>query len=67
MAIGRFAPCPHCDRPLSYLEGVSGSTINPKCPSCRTPVAVPRATLLMIDTSRPSARPPKAPTLPKTT
>jgi hypothetical protein len=61
MAIGRFAPCPHCHRSLSYLEGVSGATNQPKCPSCKQVVPVPRATLLMIDTSRPATLPPKVP------
>jgi len=54
MALARFAPCPHCGAPLSYLEGVSGSTLTPKCPRCHTGVTVPRATLLMADNSRPS-------------
>ena len=55
MASARFEPCPHCQRALSYLEGVSGSVMNPKCPGCRQPVTVPRATFLMIDTSRRAA------------
>jgi len=54
MALARFAPCPHCGAPLSYLEGVSGSTLTPKCPRCHAGVTVPRATLLMADNSRPS-------------
>jgi hypothetical protein len=54
MATGRFAPCPHCDGALSYLEGVSGSSTTPKCPRCGELVAVDRATFLMADNSRPS-------------
>lgn len=54
MATARFAPCPHCGRALSYLEGVSGSVMNPKCPRCRQTVVVPCATFLMVDTSRPA-------------
>lgn len=54
MATGKFAPCPHCDRPLSYLEGVTGSTMTPKCPSCGVAIVVDRATFLMTDNSRPS-------------
>ena len=38
MATGRFAPCPHCDCALSYLEGVTGSTMTPKCPRCGVPI-----------------------------
>jgi hypothetical protein len=57
MALARLAPCPHCGAPLSYLEGVSGSTLTPKCPRCHAGVTVPRATLLMADNSRPSAAP----------
>ena len=53
----RFAPCPHCSAALSYLEGVAGSTMNPKCPRCKTEVSVPRATFLMADHSRPTAKP----------
>lgn len=52
MATGFFAPCPHCDAPLSYLEGVTASTRNPRCPRCRNQVNVERPTFLMIDTSR---------------
>lgn len=54
MANARFAPCPNCNTPLSYLEGVSGSTMTPKCPRCQAVVSVPRATFLMTDNSRPS-------------
>lgn len=59
MATGRFGPCPHCDGALSYLEGVSGSTMAPKCPRCGVLVAVDRATFLMADNSQP--RDPKKP------
>jgi phage FluMu protein Com len=57
MAHARFGPCPHCNAPLSYLEGVSGSTLNPECPRCHTVVSVMRATFLMVDHSRPPERP----------
>jgi endogenous inhibitor of DNA gyrase (YacG/DUF329 family) len=50
-----FAPCPHCHTPLSYLEGVAGSQMNPPCPRCRKAVTVTRATFLMADYSRPPA------------
>jgi hypothetical protein len=53
MATGRFEPCPHCDCALSYLEGVTGSTMTPKCPRCGKVVTVDRATFLMADNSRP--------------
>jgi endogenous inhibitor of DNA gyrase (YacG/DUF329 family) len=52
MASARFRPCPHCNAALSYLEGVSGSTMKPTCPRCHKEVAVPRATFLMADHSR---------------
>ncbi len=55
MPTAKFAPCPHCSAPLSFLEGVSGSTLHPKCPRCRVEVAVSRATFLMVDHSRPAA------------
>ena len=58
MAHARFAPCPHCNAPLSYLEGVSGSTLTPRCPRCREVVSVPHATFLMADNSRPAAKTP---------
>ena len=45
MATASFAPCPHCNVSLSYLEGVSGSRMSPKCPRCRMAVTVSRATL----------------------
>ena len=53
MATAWFAPCPHCGIALSYLQGVSGSTMTPKCPSCRQHVEVSRATFLMADRSAP--------------
>jgi phage FluMu protein Com len=56
MANVRFGPCPHCNAPLSYLEGVSGSTMNPECPRCHAVVSVVRATFLMADHSRPPER-----------
>jgi len=34
MAHARFEPCPHCQAPLSYLEGVAGSKMDPQCPRC---------------------------------
>ena len=52
MAYASFQPCPHCHAPLSYLEGVSGSQMNPPCPRCQKAVAVERATFLMADHSR---------------
>jgi hypothetical protein len=52
MASAWFGPCPHCNVALSYLEGVSGSSMQPKCPSCRALVPVKRATFLMTDHSR---------------
>ena len=61
MATAWFGPCPHCKIALSYLEGVSGSTMTPKCPRCATVIAVTRATFLMADHSRPAARPPVTP------
>jgi hypothetical protein len=57
MATARFAPCPHCNSSLSYLEGVNGSKMSPECPVCHEPVTVPRATFLMADHSRPAAVP----------
>ena len=53
MASAWFGPCPHCNSALSYLEGVSGSTMHPLCPRCRIAVDVVRATFLMADYSRP--------------
>jgi hypothetical protein len=57
MAYASFRPCPHCQAPLSYLEGVSGSQMNPACPRCRKVVTVERATFLMLDHSRPGSMP----------
>jgi hypothetical protein len=54
MATAWFGPCPHCRIALSYLQGVTGSTMTPKCPGCRETVPVTRATFLMADHSRPS-------------
>ena len=62
MATAWFAPCPHCNAPLSYLEGAAGSSMTPKCPRCHEVVSVTRATFLMADHSRPSAdAPPRKP------
>jgi hypothetical protein len=58
MATAWFAPCPHCGSALSYLQGVTGSTMYPKCPVCRQAVEVVRATFLMADHSRPGLRRP---------
>ena len=61
MMHARFSPCPHCKAPLSYLEGVAGSTMDPQCPRCHKVVAVVRATFLMADHSRPTVpRKPRA-------
>lgn len=60
MAYASFRPCPHCQAPLSFLEGVSGSQMNPACPRCHKTVTVERATFLMADHSR-SASLPKRP------
>ena len=56
MATAWFGPCPHCGSRLSYLQGVTGSTMTPKCPSCRQVVEVTRATFLMADRSGPAPR-----------
>jgi phage FluMu protein Com len=56
MGSAHFRPCPHCNAALSYLEGVAGSSMTPKCPRCHEVVDVPRATFLMADHSRPSSR-----------
>jgi hypothetical protein len=53
MASAWFGPCPHCKSPLSYLEGVTGSTMSPSCPRCKVSIRVERATFLMADYSRP--------------
>lgn len=55
MSHGWFGPCPHCQAPLSYLEGVAGSQMNPQCPRCHKIVTVARATFLMADHSRPTS------------
>jgi hypothetical protein len=55
MSHGWFGPCPHCQAPLSYLEGVAGSQMNPQCPRCHKIVTVTRATFLMADHSRPAS------------
>jgi hypothetical protein len=52
MATAWFGPCPHCKFPLSYLEGVAGSTLSPICPRCKVPIAVTCATFLMANYSR---------------
>lgn len=57
MATAWFGPCPHCQLALSYLEGVTGSTMKPLCPRCRGAVPVERATFLMADYSRPTPYP----------
>ena len=64
MASAWFGPCPHCNISLSYLEGVTGSNMHPKCPSCHAVVVVSRATFLTADHSRLSLTP-KARTLVK--
>lgn len=55
MATGWFGPCPHCKIALSYLEGITGSKLNPLCPRCHEVISVAVATFLMVDNSRPSA------------
>jgi hypothetical protein len=59
MSTAWFGPCPHCGTSLSYLEGVASSSMTPQCPRCHTQVPVTRATFLMVDNSRPAARPPE--------
>jgi hypothetical protein len=54
MATAWFGPCPHCHAALSYLHGVAGSTMTPKCPCCRQIVPVERSTFLMRDNSGPT-------------
>jgi hypothetical protein len=61
MSYASFAPCPHCHVPLSYLESVSGSRMDPECPRCHKVVTVSRATFLMVDNSRAAAPAPKDP------
>ena len=56
MPTARFGPCPHCTTHLSFLEGVTGSTLSPKCPRCHEVVSVQRATFLMADNSGPGTR-----------
>jgi phage FluMu protein Com len=56
----KFAPCPHCNTALAYLEGAAGSSMSPKCPRCKKEVSVSRATFLMADHSRPTAKLPGA-------
>ena len=51
MATAWFGPCPHCNVALSYLEGVTGSKMDPQCPSCHETITVQRATFLMADHS----------------
>lgn len=53
MATSHSAPCPHCKSPLTFLEGVSGAVMMPKCPRCRKPVTVPSSTVLVANYSRP--------------
>jgi len=60
MATAWFGPCPHCNASLSYLEGVAGSSMSPLCPRCKSVVTVSRATFLMADNSRPTAKAPLA-------
>ncbi len=57
MASAWFGPCPHCNSALSYLEGVTGSTMKPVCPRCKVAVTVSCATFLMADYSRPAPYP----------
>jgi phage FluMu protein Com len=57
MAYASFGPCPSCNAALAFLEGVSGSSLHPKCPRCGAVVQVSRATFLMADHSRPPVRP----------
>jgi hypothetical protein len=65
MAYARFGPCPHCQTPLAYLEGVSGSTANPQCPRCHQVVKVPHATFLMPDNSWSGRKIAKGPLVPR--
>ncbi|HEV7731749.1 MAG TPA: hypothetical protein VGR62_06290 [Candidatus Binatia bacterium] len=61
MSTGWFGPCPHCQSALSYLHGVSGSSMTPKCPRCHEVVPVTRSTFLMADHSAPSTSRPESP------
>jgi len=47
-----FGPCPHCNAALSFLEGITGSRMNPICPRCRVAITVERATFVQADRSR---------------
>jgi hypothetical protein len=55
MRYAKFAPCPHCHAPLSYLESAEGSKMNPECPRCHALITVARPTFLMADYSRPGS------------
>ena len=44
--------CPHCNCKLTYLEGVTGVTLQPNCPRCGKAVKVKMPTLLSPDYSR---------------
>lgn len=59
MRYAHFHPCPHCSAPLSFLEGVAGSSMHPVCPCCHEVVTVPHPTFLMQDHSRPGPLPKK--------
>ncbi|MDX2167656.1 MAG: hypothetical protein SF182_11355 [Deltaproteobacteria bacterium] len=58
MSSAWFGPCPHCNAALSYLEGITGSQMNPACPRCRTAITVARPTFLQADRSRRTPYPP---------
>jgi len=53
MATATVATCPHCNSALTYLEGVTGGTLNPVCPRCRQVVKVATPTLLAAYVARP--------------
>ncbi len=53
MATASSRDCPHCKSPLTYLEGLSGSTLRPRCPRCWKEVEVKVPTFLSADYSRP--------------
>jgi len=61
MSSAWFGPCPHCNVSLSYLQGVSGSKMNPQCPRCHTVIAVTRPTFVKADHSRLSLMKPTRP------
>jgi len=63
MSSAWFGPCPHCNIPLAYLKGVTGSRMNPACPKCSAAVTVTGPTFLMVDRSRKTPYPMKAPAL----